>query len=382
MRRWMLALLLVGAVLWPAGGGDALEGVRMEVQLSMNPSGEVEVITSVIPIGRTPLQGRTAEVRWALEQADGDVGLMQVQLPTLLPLASQEAATYVSWRGALPLGLYALSWGASCEETEHVTFRILEEDDVVLLEAEARYLDPESEHVRPLPDEPAWTGDPEARRLAAWARAALAGSLEVAREEIEILEVIAREFPDASLGVREPGMLYAQVITPGYVIRLQWGDRQFEYRAAGDRLLRLPELPAHWPPADLWVVQTFAYNADIDVALHGEIACSPEAVLALPRWVDEDKDPIEAALRFVLGGELGLWEIDAGYSTEYPLPGLELLDFELESGVLTVRLDDPQHATSGGTCRVTVLRAQLEEAALQFSEVDEVVLQPEELFQP
>jgi len=381
MTRWILAACLMA--LWACGvAATDVEGARLEVQLSMATHGRVEIVARVMPIGPSPFRGRMAEAHWEIEAKDGATGPIRLELPTLLPLNVGDTWTYVTWAGVLPPGAYTITWAASCEETERAAFRVVEAEGVRVLEAEARYLDPDSEHVRPLPDEPAWTGDPEARRLAAWARAALARALAVARDEIEIVEVSTREFSDASLGVRELGRVYAQVITPGYVIRMKWGDRRFEYRAAGERLVRVPELPGYPPPEELWIVQSFAYNADADVALHGQLACCPEAVLALPRWVDGEEDPIEAALRLVLEGDLGTWETDAGFSTEYPLPGLELVGLDLDRGVLTVCLDDPEHATTGGSCRTAVLRTQLEKAAGQFPSVEEILLFPEELFQP
>lgn len=48
------------------------------------------------------------------------------------------------------------------------------------------------------------------------------------------------EFPDASLGVPEQGKVYAQVITPGYVIRLVVDDAVYEYHGSGDRVVFVP----------------------------------------------------------------------------------------------------------------------------------------------
>lgn len=54
-------------------------------------------------------------------------------------------------------------------------------------------------------------------------------------EEIVVKDVKEAEFPDASLGVPEPGKTYAQVVTPGFVIQLQAGAETYRYHAAGDR---------------------------------------------------------------------------------------------------------------------------------------------------
>ena len=60
------------------------------------------------------------------------------------------------------------------------------------------------------------------------ARAALAEQLGLPVESIEVRSVQAVEWPDASLGCAEPGMMYAQVITPGYLIRLDAGGKVYE----------------------------------------------------------------------------------------------------------------------------------------------------------
>lgn len=61
------------------------------------------------------------------------------------------------------------------------------------------------------------------------------------KAEIALLSVEGAEFPDASLGVPEPDKMYAQVITPGYVIRLGVGDKVYTYHGSGDRVVLAPE---------------------------------------------------------------------------------------------------------------------------------------------
>lgn len=53
----------------------------------------------------------------------------------------------------------------------------------------------------------------------------------VDKEEIVIVEVKAVEWPDTSLGCPEPGMMYAQVITPGYRIVLSHRGQLYEYHS-------------------------------------------------------------------------------------------------------------------------------------------------------
>ena len=72
------------------------------------------------------------------------------------------------------------------------------------------------------------------------ARRDLSRQLGVGLDTVELLAVEAVQWPDSSLGCPTPGMMYAQVITPGYRILLQAGDRTFEYHGDGNQALPCP----------------------------------------------------------------------------------------------------------------------------------------------
>jgi hypothetical protein len=94
----------------------------------------------------------------------------------------------------------------------------------------------------------------EAQPLVDQAKADLAARLDVAVEDVVVAGVEATEFPDASLGVPEPGQMVAQVITPGYVIVLAVDGAAYEYHAAGERVVFVPAVDAGAPDA---VVDSF-----------------------------------------------------------------------------------------------------------------------------
>lgn len=50
-------------------------------------------------------------------------------------------------------------------------------------------------------------------------------------EQINVDSVTAMEWPDSSLGCPQEGMMYAQVITPGYLIVLSAQGQTYEYHA-------------------------------------------------------------------------------------------------------------------------------------------------------
>ena len=80
----------------------------------------------------------------------------------------------------------------------------------------------------------------EAQPLVDQAIADLAERLDVGPDEIAVQSVEATEFPDASLGVPEQGKVYAQVIMPGYVIRLVVNSTVYEYHGSGERAVFAP----------------------------------------------------------------------------------------------------------------------------------------------
>ncbi|MFO7740972.1 MAG: hypothetical protein R6X31_01540 [Anaerolineae bacterium] len=65
-------------------------------------------------------------------------------------------------------------------------------------------------------------------QVIAAAKARLASELDASVEAIEVVAIEPVEWPDASLGCRQPGQAYAQVVTPGYRVRLRLGERQYE----------------------------------------------------------------------------------------------------------------------------------------------------------
>jgi hypothetical protein len=89
---------------------------------------------------------------------------------------------------------------------------------------------------------PPMTGaDLESGPLVERAQADLAQRLGIDPTEIDVQSVEEAQFPDASLGVPEPDTAYAQVITPGYVIKLAVGDGVYTYHASEERVVFVPQ---------------------------------------------------------------------------------------------------------------------------------------------
>jgi hypothetical protein len=80
--------------------------------------------------------------------------------------------------------------------------------------------------VLPAQEDP--TGEPETEKTIAAARSALAQRLDVPEDEVLVKSVEAADWPDASLGCPQPGMMYAQMITPGYRVVLEVEGQPYE----------------------------------------------------------------------------------------------------------------------------------------------------------
>jgi hypothetical protein len=73
--------------------------------------------------------------------------------------------------------------------------------------------------------------NPDLEALIEKAKADLAERLSVQTSQIKSIESKEVVWPDTSLGCPQPGMAYAQMLTPGYIIRLMYSGSEFEYHA-------------------------------------------------------------------------------------------------------------------------------------------------------
>jgi len=144
-------------------------------------------------------------------------------------------------------------------------------------------------------------------------------------------------------------------------------------------ILAKPQAPAE--PENI-SFQVYYYNPDLDKDEDGNIMCGAGGLVGAWRQAPAGSEALRAAISSLLDFPPQAEELAAGLTSEYPLSGLRLSSLSLENGILTIELADPENRTSGGACRAGILRAQLEATATQFPEVDSILIQPEELFQP
>ena len=62
---------------------------------------------------------------------------------------------------------------------------------------------------------------------------AAAAHLGISRDELSVDRVDDQQWPDSSLGCPQPGQLYSQIVTPGFLIVVSAGNKQLEYHTDG-----------------------------------------------------------------------------------------------------------------------------------------------------
>lgn len=238
-----LSTLMTAALLGLSGCAGAVQPTPgaprliFEVRLSVDSEGATIARLGVRNTGTVPFPEDEALAGMA-ELRDA-AGLLQHRSEIMVrgPLAPGEVVFPYQWRGELAVGEYQLTWGAEGYGSTVASFTIVERDGRLSLSEETtRVFDGYGANSS------SEEGDyGEAQPLVDLAKAGLSERLGVDVDEITVRSVKAVEFSDTSLGVPEPGKMYAQVITPGYVIMLSVDDTVYEYHGSGDHIVLVPD---------------------------------------------------------------------------------------------------------------------------------------------
>ncbi len=125
-------------------------------------------------------------------------------------------------------------------------------------------------------------------------------------------------------------------------------------------------------------IKLYYYNSNYDP----KFDCLAEAVLPVEREIPKTKTPIQDAINLLIKGEITEQEKSAGFSSEFPHEGFDLLGVDLKDGTLTLKFSEVPSFTSGGSCRIGLLSNEVVKTAMQFPEVKQVIFDPIEIFQP
>ena len=214
--------------------------LEFKIAMQVNSDQEFHVSLGVHNAGERAFEGDSSfsgqmEVR---HSPSGDLRASADVIP-LRALEPGETAWPLNWRGGLEAGAYEVTWGAEEYGKTREDFVIVEENGHFYFQGQ------------PLATAEPQPSDKEQRRLLmAKATADLAQHLDVVPDEVAVVSVEPFEFPDVSLGVPEPGRSYAEVVVPGFIIRLAAGGEISEYHGGTNRAVRVPEGPQPEPSAE------------------------------------------------------------------------------------------------------------------------------------
>lgn len=121
---------------------------------------------------------------------------------------------------------------------------------------------------------PVITVPKEAEELVQAAREALAARLNQVDEAVDVIDAEAAEWPTAAMGCPEPDRIYAQVITPGYSIRLKTAGEVYEVHVSkrgqvvfcdtGEESMEM-KVPSEAEPAVMAARRDLASRVGVDV---------------------------------------------------------------------------------------------------------------------
>lgn len=236
----ILALMLMAAAACSPGqqaSADPQPTLRFETKIAVKDATgdgyEVDIALGVKNEGRRAFEGdKQFNAQMKLVNLKTDKLRATANVVSLDRVEAGETAWIMDWNGTLDAGRYRLSWGAEgYDKSAYAEFSVGPENVDESESSSAPSLCPADGEGSDDCVEP----DMDAR--VAQARADLAARLDVSESAITLRDVTEATFPDASLGVPEPGKMYAQVITPGYVIELTVDEQVYTYHAAGERVV-------------------------------------------------------------------------------------------------------------------------------------------------
>jgi len=125
---------------------------------------------------------------------------------------------------------------------------------------------------------------------------------------IQVISVEQVEWPDASLGAAQPGSLYAQVITPGYRVKLRLAGRDVELHGDGEgRWVPVKEPASPARPSPYHVLQA--------VLLHVGEQEDVSALGPAEEWLLEDLTPPGAPGKQIWVWRHGPWQAEVSQAS-------------------------------------------------------------------
>jgi uncharacterized protein YggU (UPF0235/DUF167 family) len=222
--RNLTVILLIGFALLLAGCGGAvapfpgaLETPTAGIPVLDTPTAvpPVQPTATHIPVDLTPAQ------RAAIATLAQSLGVPADKIS----LVSAEAVT---WPNGC-MGIQRL--GVLCTQNEVPGFKIIlkagDKQYEVHTNQDGSVVAPEQALQAPGPAEEAAVNQ-------------LATNLGIPKSDVKVVSTTAIEWPDSCMGVAQRDIMCAQVVTPGYLILLEAGGRQYEYHTNQDASMIMP----------------------------------------------------------------------------------------------------------------------------------------------
>lgn len=280
MKKALVLLILTALValscapISPASPGQ----LRFRVDVSFDVTGECILRFNVQNAGAsslTPLSSANAVMETRDEHDILRARMEIVSLPAIGPGSVMELAV---WQARLDPGKYRVFWGAPGLGYSETNLAITELGGRFRLDETHTAFHPD----RDMPVLPAY-GD--AQPLVDQAIAQLAAQLDVQADLIRVASIQPRDFPDASLGVPQPGEMYAQVITPGYVIELSHGGMPYVFHSSGARVVLAPDSRLPGSPAGSITIEAVQVDAE-RITVRGRSTLPDGTCLDSELWVN------------------------------------------------------------------------------------------------
>ena len=115
-----------------------------------------------------------------------------------------------------------------------------------------------------------------------------------------------------------------------------------------------------------------------------------EAFDYVERIIPKSSTPLADSIKLLITNQLTSSEKTQGLASEFNTTDpskkssakLTLVSATIINGTAKLTLNDPEDFTGGGSCRSGILASQFSKTAKQFPSVNDVVFQPDTLFQP
>jgi hypothetical protein len=280
LSLWVVILaILVTVVSCVASPGQDAPSLAFRAPLNVDSGQRFHVSLGVENVGDTRFRDYGAFNGLMTLRDDAGMELGRIQVTTLWELTPDSAGWPAAYASKLPAGAYRLTWGAPDYGSVTVDFTIVELEGWLYLGQESI----QSTDSTVLDDSRKYGA---LQSLVDLARVNLSHRLGVELEAVAVQSIEEAEFSDTSLGVPEPDTLYAQVLTPGYAIKLAVAGQTYEYRASDQRLVFVPQQgPA---PEGSITIEGVEVAAGEQIVVSGQSTLPDGTCLGSELWADGD----------------------------------------------------------------------------------------------